>query len=322
MKSTVVDVKDQVSGAPAGELGKRLFHKAQEDELTTRAAAFAYFWMFAIPPLLILAVMVASLLNRVTSVPVVENLRELVVDRAPAEAQDVLLQLIDNAVDKVGGGPATFGALFTALLALWAGSNGVGAMMDAFNRFYGVEKDRPFVRKKLVAIGLTLLLAVFVNLAFAFLVFGQAIGEWIADRFGLGGAFDVLWGLLRWPLAVGAVVLVLSLLYDVGPNVERRFRWFSPGAVVATVLWLVAVLGFGLYLRFADPGSAYGVLGGVIVLMFFLYVTGIVFLLGAEVNVLLDEPVTSPERATAASAEPEGAAESPGRRLDRRATVP
>ena len=323
--TTLSDFKEQVSREPAGDLGKRLYHKAQEDELTTRAAAFAYHWMFAIPPLLILAVMVGSLLNRLTSVPVVENLRDLVRERAPANAQDVLLQLIDNAVAKVGSGAATFGLLFTALLALWAASSGVGGLMDAFNRFYGVEQDRPFVRKKLVAIGLTLLLAVSVNLVFAVLVFGRQIGDWIAGRLGLGAAFDVLWALVRWPLAIGAIVLVLALLYDVGPNVDLPIRWFSPGAVVATALWLIAVLGFGLYLRFADPGSAYGVLGGVIVLMFFLYVTGIVFLLGAEVNALLergDEPATSPEQAMAVREEPSDGDEARRRRLQRPATAP
>ena len=118
------------------------------------------------------------------------------------------------------------------------------------------------------------------------LVFGGRIGHWVAERAGLGGAFDVLWNLLRWPIAVAAVVLALAVLYSVGPSVARPFRWVPPGRGPATLLWLAAAAGFGLYLRFADPGSAYGAVGGAVVLLFFLYVTGIVFLLGAESHAL------------------------------------
>jgi membrane protein len=177
--------------------------------------------------------------------------------------------------------------LFAAVLALWGGSNAVGALIEAFNRAFDVEEDRPFLKKRLLTLGLTLLLALFFNLAFVLLVFGGRIGHWVAEQVGLGGAFDVLWNLLRWPVAVAAVALALAVLYGVGPNVERPFRWVSPGAILATLLWLAAAAGFGLYLRFADPGSAYGAVGGVLVLLIFLYVTGIVFLLGAELDALL-----------------------------------
>ena len=97
----------------------------------------------------------------------------------------------------------------------------------------------------------------------------------------------MVWNLLRWPVAIAALALVLAVLYGVGPNVKRPFRWMSPGAILATLLWLVAAAGFGIYLRFANPGSAYGVVGAVLVLLFFLYLTGIVFLLGAELDALL-----------------------------------
>ena len=290
---------DWRSPAAAKALGTELYGAVKKDEVTTRAAAFAYNTAFALPALILLTVALAALIDRVTNVAVAANLRDLIRDRAPADTKDLLNGIVDNAIAKVGGGGASLGVLFAAALALWGGSNAVGALIEAFNRAFDAEEDRPFLKKKLLTLGLTLLLTLLVNLAFVLLVFGGRIGHWVAERAGLGGAFDVLWNLLRWPVAVAAVMLALAVLYGVGPNVARPFRWVSPGAVLATLLWLVAAAGFGLYLRFANPGSAYGAVGGVLVLLFFLYVTGIVFLLGAELDALLDrsravEPARQP----------------------------
>ena len=299
-------------------LGKELFSEIKDDKITTLAAAFAYHTVFAIPALLILTVTFAALLNQATDIQVAENLRDLIRDRAPAETRDLLNSIVDNAIAKVDGGGASLGTLLTALLALWSGSNAVGSLIDAFNRAYDVEEGRPFVKKKLLTLGLTLLLAIFVNFAFVLLVFGQRIGHWIADRAGLGSAFDVVWNLSRWPVAIAAVALILAVLYYAGPNVEQSFKWASPGSILATVLWLLATAGFGIYLQISNPGSAYGLVGSVLVLLFFLYMTGIVFLLGAELNALLGmryDPETINDMATKPEAEPE--ARAAARRMQR-----
>ncbi len=296
-------------------LGKNLFAEVKEDKITTLAAAFAYHTVFAIPALLILTVTIAALVNQATEIRVAEQVRDVIRDHAPANTKDLLNSIVDNAIAKVGGGGASLGTLLTALLALWSGSNAVGALIDSFNRAYDVEESRPFLKKKLLTLGLTLLLALFVNVAFVLLVFGQRIGHWIADQAGLGSAFDVLWNLARWPVAIAAIALMLAVLYYAGPNVEQSFRWASPGSILATVLWLLATAGFGLYLRFSNPGSAYGLVGSVLVLLFFLYMTGIVFLLGAELNALLAQqydPETIRDLATKPEAEPEARAAARG----------
>jgi len=307
---------DWRSLAAVKTLGKELYTEVKQDKVTTLAAAFAYHTVFAIPAMMILLVTVAALVNQATDVQVTENLRDFISDRAPAETKDLLNSIVDNAIAKVGGGGASLGIFVTAAIALWSGANAVGALIEAFNRAYGVEEGRPFVKKKLLTLGLTLLLAVFINLAFALLVFGQRIGHWIADRAGLGSAFDVVWALLRWPGAIAAVATILAVLYWAGPNVEQSFRWSSPGSILATVLWLLATAGFGLYLSISNPGSAYGVVGSVLVLLFFLYVTGIVFLLGAELNALLGkryDPETVRDLATKPEAKPATRAEAQGR---------
>ena len=286
-RSALSQLRKDFSRFPPKVFAKRLWKQFSHDEVTTLSTAFAYHWVFAIPPLLILIVMIAALMNRVTDVEVVQSLRDLINERAPADSRPLLIDLVDKAVAQVGGNIASIGAITTALIALWSGSNAVGILIKGFNRAYDVEENRPFVRKKVLTLGLTLALVLFVNLAFALLIFGQQLGRWVADFFGLGGAFDVAWSIARWPIALAGIMLLLALLYWRGPNVEQPFRWVSLGSVVATVLWLMLVAGFGLYLLISDPASAYGVVGSVIVLLLFLNFTGIIFFLGAEVSALL-----------------------------------
>ena len=273
----------------AKAFAKRFIAEFRDDDVTGLASEIAYNVIFAIPPLIILTITIASLINQFTDVPIVENLRTIVQEQAPGEAQDVLNLLIDNAVAQMSGGLASFGAIFTALLAVWSGSNAVNSLVKSFNRAYDVKEQRGMIRLRLTTLGLTLLMAVLVNLAFVLFVFGGSIGEWVANLVGLGSLFTTIWNIARWPLGVIFFMFVLAILYYAGPNVKQSFRWISPGSIVATILWLIAVFGFRVYLQFSNPGSAYGVFGGVIVLLFFLYVSGIIFVIGAELNAMLQK---------------------------------
>jgi membrane protein len=295
------------SPADVKRVGLDLFREFKRDDVPTLSAAVAFHTVFAIPAILILIVLGAAVVNRVTDVEVLENIRRMIQDHAPASTQQLLNEQVDSAVAKVSGSGLSLGIIATTAVALWSGSNAIGAMIAAFNTAYGVEESRPFPRKKALAVGLTLFVALFISLAFALLVFGERIGSWTADQAGAGSVFDVVWSVARWPAAVAAVALLLAVLYYVGPNVEQSFRWISPGSILATVLWLIATSGFGLYLRFSNPGSAYGAVGSVLVLLFFLYVTAIIFLLGAELNALIakeHDPKTIRDLATKSDAKP------------------
>ena len=277
---------DWRSAGAVAALGKDLAREVKADKITTFAAAFAYHTVFAMPAFLLLTVGVAALLDRAAGLELAEPLRDFVRGHAPAKTKELLGSIVDDAIAKVGGG-ASLGVLSSAVVALWSGSNAIGALIEAFNRAYDVDEGRSLVKRRLIAVGLTVLLALSVNVAFCLLVFGGRIGHWIAEQGGFGGAFDVLWAVLRWPVAIAAIAAILAVLYHAGPNVKQSFRWVSPGSVLATALWLVATLGFGVYLRISNPGGAYGVVGGLLVLLLFLFITGIVFLLGAELNALL-----------------------------------
>lgn len=272
---------------PFMELAKETFKEFKSDDVPEVSAAVAYHTIFAIPPMIVFLISMAALINRITEVPVAERLIDIINQRAPGDTRELLQSLVENAIQQASGGAAFTGILLSALIALWSGSNGIGAFVKAFNRAYDVEETRGFVKAKAINVGLTLLVGVMVIAAIALFIFGENIGSWIADQAGLGGAFEIFWRILSWILAPIFIMFVLAVLYYLGPNVEQSFKWISPGSIVATLLWLAILVGFSVYLSFSNPGSAYGTLGSVVVLLFFLYVSAIAFVSGAEVNAVL-----------------------------------
>jgi membrane protein len=136
-----------------------------------------------------------------------------------------------------------------------------------------------------MAILLTVGLSAFIIGSLLLLTFGPQIGGWIADQVGLGRIFQVAWNVLRWPVIVGLIVLAMALIYYLGPDVEQRWQWITPGSLVAVIGWLLASLGFSFYVNnFGSYNAAYGSIGAVIVLLTWMYVSGFFVLLGGEIN--------------------------------------
>jgi membrane protein len=281
------ELREDMGRLPARVLARKTWDKIAQDDVLLFATTFAYFWLFAIPALLILIVMLAALLNQATTVPVVENLRDMIHDQAPIATRQLLLDQVDAAVIRVGSNAASLGAIVTAIVAIWSASGAVAILMKGFNRAYEVQETRSYLHRRAITVGLTLLIVIFTNVAIGLLIFGQRLGNWLAGQLGLGESFDQLWNIVRLPSAIAGIMFVLAMLYWAGPNVRQSFRWVSPGSIFATTLWIAVVAGFGIYLALTKTGSAYGVLGSIIVLLVFLNFTGIVFFLGAEVNAVL-----------------------------------
>lgn len=276
---------------PSRQLARRLFHKVQDDDITGLGAEIAYNLVFAIPAFLLFLVTLAAVVNQFTGVPVADNLIALINQQAPTETRPLLNELAQGVLQRVNGLAVSISALVTIVLALWSGAGGMDALIKAFNRAYDVKETRSFIRQKLTSIGLTVLSALLVVAAFVLFVFGGNIGAWVANLFGLGSVFTLVWNVLRWPLAIIFVAFMLAVVYYLGPNIQQSFRWISPGSVVATILWVAAVLLFKFYLVISNPGSAYGAAGSVLVLLFFLYVSGIIVMFGAEINAVLEKHV-------------------------------
>lgn len=286
--SRLEKLKQTIAKWPGGDTAIRLFQRFQRDKVTDLGAQVAYHLIFALPPLILFLMALAAVADAATSINVTEHLRKLIDQHAPGDAKPLLDSLVRNAISNASGGGTSFRVIIGILLAFWGAAGGIGALITAFNRAYEVEDERSFIKQKLTTLGLTLCSGILVIAAFVLFVFGGRIGHWIADQAGLGSAFTVVWNILRWPVAIVFILFVLTLLYYFGPDVAQRFRWITPGSVLAAVLWVVAVLGFKLYLAVANPGSAYGAAGSVIVLLFFLYVTSLIFILGAELNAVVE----------------------------------
>jgi membrane protein len=199
---------------------------------------------------------------------------------------DSAYQLVDQTVREITTGPQLQLISVGAIVAVWSATNAMRSIMDALNAAYEVRDDRPVWKWLLVSIALTFTLAVLSISALVVLMYGRNIGDLLASRFGLSGAFQTLWTLFEWPFIAGCILLALALVYRYAPDMEYiRWKWIVPGAVVGTLLWLAVSFGFRLYLAHFDTyNKTYGSLGAVIILMFWFYLTGAAVLIGGEVN--------------------------------------
>jgi membrane protein len=261
---------------------RRVGHKALEDDCPGLAAQLAYFvLLFLFPFLMVLVAAVGLAVNDPESV--LETLAERVGGFLPKDAVGLIVDYVDRTLRS-----RTSGVLFFAvLLVLGSGSAASQAIVKAANRAYEVRETRSFLKiwgiSILMGLGVTLLVG-----AMAFATFGPEIGGYVQRLTGLPGIFLSFWGALSWVLAFLAVTLALAVLYYLAPNAELPFKWITPGGFMATMLMLAASVALNLYVsNIARYDQVYGQLGAVVVLMLWLYVTGLAVLIGAEMNAVL-----------------------------------
>lgn len=269
----------KLGGLSVRELGKRVYNEAWEDEIVDRAAGLAYYFLFALFPALLF---LTALLGMLPVPNLMDKLMAYVEQALPGDAASLIQKTLAEVVGGANGGLLSIGAV----VALWSASAGVASMMTALNITYDVEEARPWWKRRLVAIGLTLALATLILSAMVLLVFGGAIGRAVDKFVGLGPIVATTWNIAQWPVALLFVITAIALLYYAAPNVEhRRWYWVTPGSVVALVTWLVISVALRLYVTYVgDYNATYGSIGGVILLILWLYLTGLAMLLGAEVN--------------------------------------
>ncbi len=267
-----------LSGLAPLPLGKRAVKEFLDDDMTTYAAALAYHSLFALFPFLIFLLGLLSVLH-------VPDFFTWLLQQArtafPADAYQRITEAVTQVQAQSRGGLLSVGIL----TALWAASSGMRALMNALNTAYDVEETRPTWQRYLFSLLYTVGLAILLIAASGLMLVGPQAIEWLADQAGLGGAFVAVWTWLRWPVAVLLLMLTAAIIYYVAPNVEQPFTFITPGAVLAVVVWIIASLGFSLYVaNFANYSATYGSLGGVIVLLFYFFISAAVLLLGAEIN--------------------------------------
>ena len=256
---------------------KRAWKESKEDHVPLLAAGVAFYAFLSIFPALIAAITLYGLFaDPQQAVRQVEQLASAL----PSAAQE----LLSTQVEQLAGQQSSalgFAAIASILVALWSASKGVGNMMTAINLAYDEEDRRGFVKQKALALLLTIGAIVFVLVAVALI----AVAPVVLDMLGLGAFATVLIQIGRWALLVVAVMAALAVLYRLAPQRDApQFTWVTVGAVIATVLWILASVGFSLYVSLGGYGESYGALAGVVVLLFWLWISSFAILLGAEAN--------------------------------------
>jgi membrane protein len=268
----------RLGGLTVGEVARRVWRSIEKDEISDRAAALSYYLLFSLFPALLF---LTALLGLLPIPDLMDRFMAYFAEALPEDAASVVRKTLTEVVRGAHGGLLSIGML----AALWAGSNGMGSVMTALNVAYHVSETRPWWRRRFIAMALTLGFALFILSALVLLVFGPRLGSMVAAWFGRGTHFEAVWNVVNIPVVAVFVLVGIALVYYLAPDVEQRWRWVTPGSVVALVLWLGMSFGLRLYVtHLANYNATYGSIGGVILLMLWLYLTGFALLLGAEVN--------------------------------------
>jgi membrane protein len=260
------------------ELLKRTWAEVQADNCLGLAAQLAYYFFLALFPALLFLVALASYFPIAN---LVDQITAMLARVAPYEALKLIQdQLIKISQDK-NGGLLTIGMIGT----FWSTSSGVTAIIDTLNQAYDIQETRPWWKVKLIALGLTIALAIFILVSFALVLVGPTLAEKVAVWMHLGPLFEWTWKILQWPLIFCLVAFAIAMIYYFAPDAEQDWIWITPGSVLATTLWVLISLGFKFYVaRFGSYNATYGTIGGIIVLLTWFYVSSLAILIGAELN--------------------------------------
>ena len=261
----------RLGGLSIVELGTRVW--ADINEILDRSAALSYYFIFALFPTLLFLTTLLALLP----IPhLLDRLMAYVSDVLPGDAGLLVQKTLGQALQGAHAGLLSVGAV----TALWAASSGMTSIMAALN-----VESRPWWRERVLAIGLTIVFSVLAVVALVLLVFGQNLGEAIANRTGWGTAFRITWQLVRWPVAMFLGLAAISLVYRLAPAANQRWAWVTPGSAFAVGAWAIMSVALRFYVGyFANYNATYGSIAGVILLMLWLYLSGVVLLVGAAIN--------------------------------------
>jgi membrane protein len=269
----------KLGGLTPLQLVKRVYHEIDDDEVLTRSAALAYYFVSALFPMIFFLMAMLGLFAQ--SHDLQSSLLNYTARFMPADAY----RLIQKTLQEVANSSTGFKLAFGLVLALWSGAGGVVSIMDALNRCYHVKDSRQFWQQRLIALGLTVAIAALTIMALTIVLYGGDIADFVGSHVGLSNVTVIAWHILQWPIALFFVVMSFALLYYWGPDTEQKWQWITPGSVVGVLAWIGASLLFRVYLHFFNSYSkTYGSLGAVIVLLLWLYISGLAIMVGGEIN--------------------------------------
>ncbi|NHN79744.1 YihY/virulence factor BrkB family protein [Azotobacter chroococcum] len=251
------------------------------DEMPTYASALAFQMLFSLFPFLLFLIALIGFLDLQRFFDWLQQQAALLL---PAQAMDTVNTVIVQFQTERAG-------LFSVgiIVALWTASAGVRSTMQAMNKAYDVEEGRPAWKRIPLSVLYTVGIALMLLSAAALMLVGPEVMSWLAGWVGLEQLIVTLWTWLRWPVAVLLLILAVASIYYVAPDVEQRFRFITPGSVLAVLVWIAASLGFGFYVRnFANYDATYGSVGAIIVMLLYFFISAAVLLFGAEMNAVIE----------------------------------
>jgi membrane protein len=269
----------KLGGLTPLQLVKRVYHEINDDEVLTRSAALAYYFVSALFPMIFFLMAMLGLFAQ--SHDLQSSLLNYTARFMPEDAY----RLVQKTLQEIANSSTGLKLAFGLVLALWSGAGGVVSIIDALNRCYHVKDSRPFWKQRLIALGMTVAIAALTIVALTIVLYGGDIADFVGAHIGLSSVTVIAWHIVQWPIALFFVVLSFALLYFWGPDTKQQWQWITPGAVVGVLTWIGASLLFRVYLHFFNSYSkTYGSLGAVIVLLLWLYISGLAILVGGEIN--------------------------------------
>ncbi|HEY9473489.1 MAG TPA: YihY/virulence factor BrkB family protein [Mycobacteriales bacterium] len=261
-------------------VARRTMAEFRRDNLTDWAAALTYYSVLSIFPALLALVSILGLLGSGTTQPLVDNLGSL----APGPARQILTTFLTELQrDRGGAGAALVGGI---VVALWSASGYVAAFMRASNIVYDIGEGRPAWKAVPVRLAVTAALVVLLAVSGIIVVFTGGLAARAGDVLGVGHSAVTAWNIAKWPFLLLVVIGLITLLYWAAPNVRQPgFRWIAPGSALAVVVWIVASVGFGVYVAmFSNYNKTYGGIAAIIVFLIWLWISNTAILLGQEFN--------------------------------------
>ena len=260
---------------------KELILRIKNVDVSGLGAELSYFFLLSMFPLLIFLFTLLPYMN-LDQAEVMLFIR----DYAPAEVAKMIEDILSTVLANKNGGLLSVGILAT----LWSASKGMNALTKALNRSYFKEDSRSFVVQRGMSIVFTIMLVVVVIVALGLPVFGEQIGSVVFSYLGFENGFTTLWNQLRFLLPPVLIAVVFTLIYWLVPDVKQQFKTSLPGALFATVGWIITTLGFSFYVsNFGSYSNTYGSIGTIIILMLWLYLSAIIFMIGGQINAVMKE---------------------------------
>ncbi|WP_160718599.1 YihY/virulence factor BrkB family protein [Isachenkonia alkalipeptolytica] len=258
---------------------KSLLNNIKDDKVPDLGAQTTYYLVLALFPFFIflLSVLQYTPLEYEIIISTLEGL-------LPEDAHELIFGTIEEVFTASSGALLSFGAL----AALWSSLKGANALIKGVNTAYNVEETRNFFQVKAVALLTTIGVPIVILSAFFFIVFGEVLGTYVFDFFGLSDYFIELWNWMRFPIPMLIMVLFFMVFYKFAPNQKLKFRNVFWGALFTVIFWIIASLGFSFYVNnFSNYSAVYGSLGTIVVVLLWLYISSIIIIVGGEVNVVL-----------------------------------